>query len=167
MEKLKGIALLLLITVVIVLAFQPSLAKAEKPELSLKTDKSIYHVGENVTIILANTGEETVEIGGYPAWQISTYPEDEPVFPEVYAFLIWNLAPGESDVFIWNSTFVETGTYIVRDLQGWGLSAMFEIVSETTPEFSTNIELAIFMILSMFIVILIKKTKSFRFWKNL
>jgi len=157
MKKLKAISLFLLITILIVLAFQPPLAKAEKPELSLKTDKSIYHVGENVTIILANTGEETVEIGGYPAWQISTYPEDKPIFPEVYAFLIWNLAPGECDVFVWDSTFVEPGTYIIKDLHGWGLSTIFEIVPETTPEFSSNNALVVFMILSMFAFILAKK----------
>ena len=145
------------ITILVALAVQPSLAKAEKPELSLKTDKSIYHLGENITIILANTGEETVEIGGYPAWQISTYPEDKPVFPEVFAFLIWNLAPAESDIFVWDSTFAEPRTYIVKDLQGWGLSTIFEIVPETTPEFSSNNALAVFMILSMFVFILAKK----------
>jgi len=157
MKKSKVVSLFLLTTILIVLIFQPILAKAEKPELSLKTDKSIYHVGENVTIILANTGEETVEIGGYPAWQISTYPEDKSIFPEVYAFLIWNLAHGESDVFVWGSTFVEPGTYIVKDIQGWGLYTIFEIVPETTPEFSSNHALAVFMILSLFALILTKK----------
>jgi hypothetical protein len=159
MEKLKGTTLFLLITILIVLVSHPQLANAEKRELSLKTDKSIYHRSENVTVILTNNGDETVFIGGYPAWQISTYPEGESVFPEVFAFLAWSLAPGESNISIWNqcNQLVEPGTYIVKDTQGWGLSAIFEIVPETAPEFSSNIALAVFMMFSMLILILAKK----------
>ena len=104
--------------------------------LILRTDKHVYLLGENVTIILENMGNSTVDIGGYPAWQILTYPEEEPVFPEVYALLAWNLEPGQSDVFVWNQydefndKFVEPGTYIVKDTQGWNIYAIFEIVAD-------------------------------------
>jgi len=108
--------------------------------LRLRTDKHVYLLGENVTIILENMGNSTVDIGGYPAWQILTYPEEKPeekpVFPEVYAFLAWNLEPGQSDVFVWNQydefndKFVEPGIYIVRDTQGWNIYTIFEIVAD-------------------------------------
>ena len=99
--------------------------------LRLRTDKHVYLLGENVTIILENMGNSTVGIGGYPAWQILTYPEEKPVFPEVYTFLAWNLEPGQSDVFIWNQydefndKFVEPGTYIIKDTQGWNIYTTF------------------------------------------
>jgi len=104
--------------------------------LRLRTDKHVYLLGENVTIILENMGNSTVDVGGYPAWQILTYPEEKPVFPEVYALLAWNLEPGQSDVFVWNQydefndKFVEPGTYIVRDTQGWNIYTIFEIVAD-------------------------------------
>ena len=104
--------------------------------LRLRTDKHVYLLGENVTIILENMGNSTVDIGGYPAWQILTYPEEKPVFPEVYALLALNLEPGQSDVFVWNQydefndKFVEPGTYIVRDTQGWNIYTIFEIVAD-------------------------------------
>jgi len=103
--------------------------------LRLRTDKHVYLLGENVTIILENIGNSTVDIGGYPAWQILTYPEEKPVFPEVYALLAWNLEPGQSDVFIWNQydefndRFVKPGIYIVKDTQGWNIYTIFEIVA--------------------------------------
>ncbi len=59
----------------------------------LTTDKSIYTLRENVTVILINVGCETVHIGGYPAWQIFTYPEGKAVYPKAFAFLAWNLDP--------------------------------------------------------------------------
>ena len=104
--------------------------------LRLRTDKHVYLLGENVTIILENIGNSTVDIGGYPAWQILTYPEEKPVFPEVYALLAWNLEPGQSDVFIWNQydefndRFVKPGIYIVKDTQGWNIYTIFEIVAD-------------------------------------
>ena len=104
--------------------------------LRLRTNKHVYLLGENVTIILENMGNSTVDIGGYPAWQILTYPEEKPVFPEVYALLAWNLEPRQSDVFVWNQydefndKFVEPGTYIVRDTQGWNIYTIFEIVDD-------------------------------------
>jgi len=103
--------------------------------LRLRTDKHVYLLGENVTIILENIGNSTIDIGGYPAWQILTYPEEKPVFPEVYALLAWNLEPGQSDVFVWNqydefnNRFVKPGIYIVKDTQGWNIYTMFEIVA--------------------------------------
>lgn len=109
------------------------------PKLLLETDKDTYFLGENVTILLANIGTETVQIGGYPAWQIYTYPEEKPVYPAIYAFLAWSLDPGKSDTFTWNQynefihTPVEAGMYVVRDTQGWGLSTYLEIVEHWLP----------------------------------
>lgn len=103
-------------------------------QLVLETDKHVYVLGENVTIILQNIGNKRVEIGGYPAWQIFTYPEEEPVYPMIFAFLAWDLDPGENDTFTWNQynqfneSFCGPGTYIVRDTQGWNLSTYFKII---------------------------------------
>jgi len=103
-------------------------------QLVLETDKHVYVLGENVTIILQNIGNKRVEIGGYPAWQIFTYPEEEPVYPMIFAFLAWGLDPGENDTFTWNQynqfneSFCGPGTYIVRDTQGWNLSTYFKII---------------------------------------
>jgi hypothetical protein len=103
------------------------------PKLLLKTDKSIYKLGENVTITLTNVSNETIEIGGYPAWQIFTYPAEDPVYPMIFAFLAWSLNSGENDTFIWNQyneftwSFCTVGTYVIKDTQAWGLSAFFKI----------------------------------------
>jgi len=101
----------------------------------LETDKCVYTLGENVTITLTNNGSERVDIGGYPAWQIFTYPREEPVYPAIFASLAWYLDPGENDTFVWNQynefnhSFVKPGAYVVRDTQGWGLSTHFEIIA--------------------------------------
>jgi len=96
-------------------------------------------LGENVTITLENIGTETVSIGGYPAWGIYTYPEESLVYPKVYWFLAWSLEPGENDTFIWNqynaftNSPVYPGMYVVRDTQGWSLSAYFTILPGNLP----------------------------------
>ena len=105
------------------------------PKLLLETDKNVYRLGENVTITLTNISNKTIEIGGYPAWQIFAYPEEDPVYPSIFAFLAWSLDPGENDTFIWNQYNQFSGsscsprTYVVKDTQGWGLSAYFEVVA--------------------------------------
>ena len=129
------IILTLLLTSMLTLAFNIQPAKAETPQLELTTDKDVYALGENVTITLLNKGNETVEIGGYPAWQIFTYPEEEPVYPENFAYLAWSLDPRENDTLTWNQfnefkqSYVEPGTYVIRDTQGWGLTTYFKIVA--------------------------------------
>jgi len=108
---------------------------ASTAQMLLETDKDTYFLGENVTIILKNIGNETEWIGGYPAWIIYTYPEEEPVFPAIFALLLWELAPGENDTITWSqynaftNSPVDVGMYVVRDTQGWGLSAYFTIVN--------------------------------------
>jgi len=104
-------------------------------KLILETDKSVYVLGENVTITLKNVGDERVYVGGYPPWQIFTYPDEEPVYPQIFAFLAWSLEPGQSDTYVWNQfddfrgEFCKPGKYVVRDTQGWNLSAYFEIMA--------------------------------------
>jgi len=111
-----------------------SLTAPTPPVVTLKTDKDVYVLGENVTITLTNVGQETVQIGGYPAWQIFTYPAEEPVYPKIFAFLAWSLDPGENGTLTWNQydefteSFAKPGTYVIKDTQGWGLSAYFETV---------------------------------------
>ncbi|MEM3700975.1 MAG: hypothetical protein QXL57_08975 [Candidatus Bathyarchaeia archaeon] len=60
-------------------------------KLILGTDKDVYILGENISITLKNVGEEKVSVGGYPPWQIFTYPDEEPVYPKIFAFLAWFL----------------------------------------------------------------------------
>lgn len=165
LKKLKKTAVFLFFTTLIVFAFQFQQVGAEKPALTLRTDKTTYFLGENVTIILTNVGDENIAMGGYPTWQIFSMPNDEPVFPAVFAFLAWDLNQGESDIFVWNQynefnwTFVKPGTYFVRDTQEWGLSASFEIVAlnDTIPEFHLAGILPLLMALSMFVVVMAKK----------
>jgi hypothetical protein len=169
-KNLKGniilkLTIFLFIITVIGFIFQPQLAKAEKHGLSLETDKNVYALGENITIILTNNGNETVDIGGYPAWEILIHPEGEHVCPVIYAFLRWELSPGENDTFVWdqynllNFTFVEPGTYVLKDVQRWGLVSSFEIVAaeDIVPEFPSAIILSLFMVFPMLIAILAKK----------
>lgn len=134
----------LLIIGVTGLGFYDEPAKADlEAKLSLKTDKYVYTSGENITIILTNIGEATVWIGGYPAWTIFTHPEEEPVYPNIFATLLWSLNPGETDTFIWNQynetgALVEPGMYVVKDGQGWRLSAYFEILEQPIPTEGSN-----------------------------
>ncbi|MEM3698064.1 MAG: hypothetical protein QXQ94_11335, partial [Candidatus Bathyarchaeia archaeon] len=103
-------------------------------KLILETDKDVYVLGENISITLKNVGEEKVSVGGYPPWQIFTYPDEEPVYPKIFAFLAWFLEPGQSDTYVWNQyndftgAFCKPGKYVIKDTQGWNLSAYFEIV---------------------------------------
>jgi hypothetical protein len=70
--------------------------------LQITTDKSVYALGEEVKVTLKNIGDAYVEMGGYPSVTIYTYPALEPVWPTVFAFLLWGLAPGESETWTWN-----------------------------------------------------------------
>jgi parallel beta-helix repeat protein len=151
-KTVSGIVLSLLIISTLALAFNIEIAKEDQePQILLETDKDTYILGENITIVLVNIGIKNVRIGGYPAWQICTYPEEQPVYPAIFAFLAWSLNPEENDTFIWNQynqfneTFCSSGTYVVKDTQGWGLSAYFKIISAnvTVPDDYPTIQEAI------------------------
>lgn len=128
------LALLLISMLTLTFNIQPTKADQES-QLLLETDKDTYMISEDVTIVLTNIGVETIWIMGYPAYQIYTYPKDEPVYPNIFLTLLWSLEPGENDTFVWNQynafthTPVEPGMYVIRDNQGWGLSVYFEIVA--------------------------------------
>jgi hypothetical protein len=132
--------LILIIMGVLICSFHLQTIGAEPlPQMQLETDKSVYELGENVTIILTNVANQTMIIGGYPAWQIYTYPDEVPVYPMFFATCIWQLEPGENDSLTWNQLNeftgepVDTGTYVVRDTKGWGLSTYFGIVVHIMP----------------------------------
>jgi len=139
LKAASRIMLTLLFIGVLTLAFniQPTCAESR---LTLETDKNVYILGENVKIILTNVGSETDWIGGYPAWTIFTYPKEEPVYPKIFATLLWWLEPGENDTVTWNQyneytqSFAEPGMYVIRDTKGWGLSTYFEIVALAPKE---------------------------------
>lgn len=103
--------------------------------LQLSTDKSVYFLGEEVRVTLENVGDEFREIGGWPCVAIYTCPDSELVWPWVIATLLWGLAPGESEVWVWNQyneytgSPAEPGMYVVIDMLGLGLYAEFEIAS--------------------------------------
>ena len=135
-KTLSGIMFSLILISMTELLFPNQAIRADQQVcILLETDKHVYTLGENVTITLTNNGSERVDIGGYPAWQIFTYPEEEPVYPAIFAFLEWHLDPRENDTFVWNQinefnqSSVNPGAYVVRDTQGWGISAHFEIVA--------------------------------------
>jgi len=134
------------------LAFNIQPAKADQElQILLETSKDTYILGENVTIVLTNVGIETAHIGGYPAWQIYTYPEEQLVYPAIFAFLAWSLNPGENDTFVWNQysqfneTFCSSGTYVVKDTQELGLSTCFKMISAniTVPDDYPTIQEAV------------------------
>jgi len=122
----------------------PIAEDVQLPLVELKTDKTEYALGENVTITLTNIGITYARIGGYPCVEIHTYPEGEYVWPWIIAFLAWGLAPGESETWIWNQcneftqSPVEPGMYVVNDTQGWGLSTFFEIEAQPPPPGDLN-----------------------------
>jgi hypothetical protein len=107
-------------------------------KLILETDKSVYVLGESITITLKNVGDEKVNVRGYPAWRIYTYPDEEPVYPKIIYYLSWSLEPGQSDIHVWNQyddvkgEFCKPGIYVVKDMQGWNLSAYFVITAKPT-----------------------------------
>jgi hypothetical protein len=132
-EIASGSIVVVLLISILTLAF--NVRQVSAAQLVLKTDKRVYMLGENVTIVLKNIGAERVDVGGYPAWQILTQPEDEPVYPKIFAFLAWGLNPGDNNTFTWNQyneftqSAAKPGKYVVRDTQGCGLSAYFDIVA--------------------------------------
>jgi len=137
----RGVVSLFLMAIVgttLVLAYDMELAKAnEKARLSLKTDKNVYSLGENVTIILTNIGNETIVFGGWPPWIIYTYPEWKRVYPEDMVYLAWDLVPGESVTLSWNQfnelnkTFVDPGRYVVYE-HNYDNTVFFDIASSAS-----------------------------------
>ena len=109
----------------------------EKSKLLLEADKGIYKLGENITIMLTNIGNHTIQwIGRWPVpWDIFTYPENRCVFAAVPCYCIFELPPGENVSYTWNQSDmftihpVEPGIYEVRDNQAWELSVCFRIVN--------------------------------------
>jgi hypothetical protein len=142
-----GVTLTVLLLVAVTAACSVVPANAEA-ELQLTTDKSVYIVGEEVQVTVENVGDVYVEIGGWPCVMIYTSPDSEPVWPLIFATLLWGLAPGESETWVWNQyneytgTPAEPGMYMVNDTLGLGLSAEFEIVPvELTISVNTDIAL--------------------------
>ncbi len=132
-RTVSGITLTLLLIGMLTLAFNIQLTKAEeKVQLSLETNKEVYALGENVMITLTNVGNETVSFSRWPPWIIYTYPDWEPVYPAIFAFLTWDLDPGESEKWMWtqyneyNATFVSPGTYVIEEYN-YNYTTFFEI----------------------------------------
>jgi len=138
-----GITLTALLIITMIITYNVVSANAEAL-LQITTDKSVYVVGEEVKATLKNIGDAYIEIGGYPCVMMYTYPDLEPVWPKIFAFLIWGLGPGESETWTWNqyNEFTENpaepGMYVVRDTQGWGLSADFEIIPDLELTMTVN-----------------------------
>jgi parallel beta-helix repeat protein len=134
-KKAFGIALTLLLIGLLASAFgvQP-VRSIGSTQLLLKTNRSFYLQGENITITLLNVGNETVDIGEMPPWEIFRQ-QYEPVYPLIFWPIAWWLEPGENRTFTWNQYDAYAGQpagvgyYVVRDTQGWGLSAYFSIVA--------------------------------------
>ena len=107
---------------------------ATTAQMLLETDKDVYILGENVKIMLKNIGTETESIGGYPAWgiyeivDVGGSPWEFFVYPEYYMWLAWSLEPEENDTYTFGSGDIGAGMYVVRDTQGWNLSAYFAII---------------------------------------
>ena len=72
--------------------------------IEIITDKSIYQQGENITIIITNIGETTIEIAG-PCYNVSN-EQGESVFSGCL-FWYFVLEPGESETLIWNQKDME------------------------------------------------------------
>jgi len=121
-KAIRGMMLILLLAGTLAITFNVVVVTAgqEVGRLLIETDKSVYALGEEVNITITNIGEIDVEIGGWPCVQIYTYPDLEPVWPCIFAFLAWNLTPGESESWIWNqyneftNKSAELGTYVVN-----------------------------------------------------
>lgn len=104
----------------------------------VKTNKYDYFPGEDVVITFLNGQHEVVGLNGVPPWDIFTYPEMEPVFPLYIAFMVWYIAPGEIQNFVWDqyNAFEERpadpGLYIA-EARGIGLFdqeyAIFAIIA--------------------------------------
>ena len=74
------------------------IASAEKG-LTLTTDKSAYNLGEPVTIIITNNGDEMVTI---PNGYIVVNGAGEEMFHPDILFFMAPIAPGEIYVYTWN-----------------------------------------------------------------
>ena len=136
---------ILLVTVIAAWSVVPTRAQADP---YLWTDKNLYVLGEEVQITLSNDGDEYMEIGGWPCVMIYKQPDLEPVWPLIFATLLWGLNPGESETWVWNQTNeytgmpAELGTYIVKDTLGLGLSTEFEILPKLELTMSVNMDKA-------------------------
>ena len=137
-KAIAGIILALFMTSFLCIAFNvvPVIADPEGL-LFFETDKSVYTLGEPVIITLTNIGDAYVPISGWPSCMIYTYNVDPlPVWPKIFAPLIWGLSPGESETWTWDQyneytlSPAEPGMYIVKfhgDAPAEVNEALFEI----------------------------------------
>jgi len=119
----------------------------------LETDKDIYKLGDTVIITFRNISNQTKYwSGNWPVpWDIYTYPEEEFIFQTLGCFCIFQISAGETITYKWNQSDmftispVELGDYVIRDNQGWGLSAHFKMVDADiiVPDDYSTIQTAI------------------------
>lgn len=85
----------------------------------VETNKPEYCPGEDVVITFFNGYNDIVGCNGVPPYDIFTYPEMEPVYPQYIAFMVWYIGAGETQTFVWGQLnqfegrSAEPGLYIV------------------------------------------------------
>jgi len=146
-RAISSVAFSLILVCFLTLIFEVEPVRSNNSSyLLLETDKEIYQLRETITIRLINTSNQTKQWCGYLyPFNIYTYPEEKLVFrtwPVECCFTLgpwawtpwdwthaWNILHyrwNQSDQFTVKQ--VELGEYVVRDNQGWGLSAHFKII---------------------------------------
>lgn len=89
------------------------------PELEITTDKTVYEIGEMVTIFFTNIGDETLS-GGGPI--VTIYNDEEEIVYQEACYCWWEIEPGEYEEWLpWDQTNqqgvqVPVGEYTVEGL---------------------------------------------------
>lgn len=114
--------MLILLPVILGITLVSVPVEAYNKALLVETDRHVYLLGEEVTIILTNIGNKTLGFGGWPPCDVyRIYPDWEFCYPTCYAWLAWSLEPGESVNDTWDQyngftqRYVKPGVYMAYE----------------------------------------------------
>lgn len=125
-RSVGAVALILLLSTTGSLALVKSNEKeplSRGPELEVTTDKTVYEIGELVTIFFTNIGDETL-CGGGPI--VTIYNNEEEIVYQEATYCYWEIEPGEYKEWLpWDQTNkhgnqVPVGKYTVEGFLSGG-----------------------------------------------
>ena len=110
--KDAGIILILLFMVLSTMVVTGTVA-SQGPLLEVTTDKTVYNLGEPVTIFLTNVGDELMCVTGP---HIIIYNENDEIVFEEACYCYWELEPGDFVTMYWHNPQVPAGEYEIEGI---------------------------------------------------
>jgi len=124
---------LILFGMLLVTLFSPSIVNAGESPIVLGTDKDEYTIGETATLYITNVSNETLTFVFFPFYRVYAWPDFTSVYPVAWYYLLWELAPGESESYPWSLSNASAGLYVAYDIYGYNTRTFLRINVEGNP----------------------------------